>query len=96
VFASEREESMSTRRQPRYDSEEDDVDRPSFARVESFLQAIDDRRHAAKRTRWIVFAVATAIGAVATLTALGVVPVEAENAALSATAVVAGLVFARQ
>jgi len=87
---------MSMHRQHPYEPDEQDAERPSFARVESFLEAIDERRLAARRTRWIVFAVATAIGAVATLTALGVVPVEAENAALSATAVVAGLVFTRQ
>lgn len=84
---------MSTHRHHRDESVEEDADRPSFARVESFLEAIDERRVAARRTRWIVFAVATAIGAVATLTALGIVPIEAENAALSATAVVAGLVL---
>lgn len=86
---------MSTHRHHRHEPDEDDADRPSFARVERFLQSIDDRRRAARRTRWIVFAVATTIGAVATLTAFGVVPVEAENVALSATAVVAGLVLSK-
>ena len=86
---------MSTHRHHRYEPDEDDADRPSFARVERFLQSIEARRHAARRTRWIVFAAATTIGAVATLTALGVVPVEAENMALSATALVAGLVLSK-
>jgi hypothetical protein len=87
---------MSTHRQRRYEADVDDSDRPSFARVESFLAAIDERRRAARRARWIVFSVATAIGTVATLTALGLVPVEAENVALSATAVVAGLVLNKE
>ena len=86
---------MSTHRQHRYEPDDLDNDRPSFARVESFLEAIEERRRVARRTRLIVFAVATAIGTVATLTAFGVVPVEAENAALSATAVVAGLVLSK-
>ena len=86
---------MSTHRQPRHEPDDLDSDRPSFARVESFLRSIEERRHAARRTRWIVLAVATAIGSVATLTALGVVPIEAENAALSATAVVAGLALSK-
>lgn len=43
-----------------------------------------------------MFLVATTIGAVATLTGLGVVPIEAENVALSATAVVASFVFTRE
>ena len=82
-------------RQHGYEPDDLDSDRPSFARVESFLLTIDERRRAARRTRWIVFAVATAIGAVATLTAFGVIPVEAENAALSATAVVSGFVLSK-
>ena len=87
---------MSTHRRHAYEPDETEADRPSLARVESFLEAIDERRHAARRTRWMVLGVATAIGAVATLTAFGVVPVAAENAALSATAVVAGFVFSRE
>ena len=87
---------MSTHRRHAYEPDDRDGDRPSFARVESFLAAIDERRHAARRTRWTMLAVATAIGAVATLTALGVVPIEAENVALSATAVVAGFVLTRE
>jgi hypothetical protein len=86
---------MSTDRHHRYDADDEEADRPSFARVERFLQGIDERRDAARRARWVVLGVATAIGAVATLTALGVVPVEAENAALSATAVVAGFVLSK-
>jgi len=86
---------MSTHRHHRHEPDDDDADRPSFARVERFLQSIDERRHAVRRTRRIVFAVATTIVSVATLTALGVVPVEAENAALSARAVVAGLVLSK-
>ncbi len=71
------------------------IDRPSFMRVETFLGQIEERRRAARRTRWIAFAVATAIGGVATLTALGIVPVEAENAVLSASAVVAGFALSK-
>jgi hypothetical protein len=87
---------MSTHRRHAYEPDEPDTDRPSFARVESFLASIDERRRAARRTRLTMCAVATAIGAVATLTALGVVPVEAEEVALSATAVVAGFVLTRE
>ena len=86
---------MSTHRHHRHETDIEDSDRPSFARVESFLEGIDARRREARRTRWIVFSVATAIGTVATLTALGLVPIEAENAALSATAVVAGFVLSK-
>lgn len=87
---------MSTHRHHRDEPDDLDNDRPSSARVESFLQSIDARRRAARRARWIVFSVATTIGVVATLTAFGVVPVEAENAALSATAVAFGLVLAKR
>jgi hypothetical protein len=71
-------------------------DRPSFMRVESFLHHIEDRRRQVRRTRWLALAVATAIGGVATLTALGIVPVEAENAVLSASAVVAGFALSKE
>lgn len=73
----------------------EDGDRPSFMRVETFLGQIEERRRQARRTRWLAFAVATAIGGVATLTALGIVPVEAENAVLSASAVVAGFALSK-
>jgi hypothetical protein len=92
----EAEPTMSTHRRHAYEPDVEDGERPSFSRVESFLAAIDERRRAARRARWIVFSVATAIGTVATLTALGLVPVEAENVALSATAVVAGLVLNKE
>ena len=70
-------------------------DRPSFMRVETFLGQIEERRRQVRRTRWLAFAVATAIGGVATLTAMGIVPVEAENAVLSASAVVAGFALSK-
>jgi hypothetical protein len=78
------------------DASDADADRPSFARVESFLHGIEDRRAAVRRTRWLAFAVVAAIGGVATLTAMGVVPVEAENAVLSASAVVAGFALSKE
>jgi hypothetical protein len=87
---------MSTRIHEPDDLGEDDGDRPSSARVESFLHGIEDRRAAARRTRWIVLAVVTAIGGVAILTALGIAPVEAENAVLSASVVVAGIAFGKE
>ena len=87
---------MSTHRRHAYEPDEQDRDPPSLARVESFLAAIDERQHAARRTRWTMLAVATAIGTVATLTAFGLVPIEAENVALSATAVFAGFVLTRE
>jgi hypothetical protein len=74
----------------------DASDRPSFMRVETFLGQIEERRQQVRRTRWLAFAVATAIGAVATLTAMGIVPVEAENAILSASAVVAGFALTKE
>jgi hypothetical protein len=70
-------------------------DRPSFMRVESFLGQIEDRRRQVRRTRWLALAVATVIGGVATLTAMGIVPVEAENAVLSASAVVSGFALSK-
>lgn len=83
-----------------HDTPDDDgfenTDRPSFMRVESFLGQIEDRRRQVRRTRWLAVGVATAIGAVATLTAMGIVPVEAENAVLSASAVVAGFALSKE
>ena len=83
-----------------HDTPDDDgfesTDRPSFMRVESFLGQIEDRRRQVRRTRWLALGVATAIGAVATLTAMGIVPVEAENAVLSASAVVAGFALSKE
>ena len=70
-------------------------DRPSFARVESFLATVEERRNAARRTRWIGLGVVAAVGGVAFLTALGAMPVEAENVVVSASAVVAGLAMSR-
>lgn len=92
----EAEPTMSPPRRDAHETDDQDADRPSFARVESFLATLEERRHAARRTRWTMFLVATTIGAVATLTGLGVVPIEAENVALSATAVVASFVFTRE
>ncbi|MDB4937514.1 MAG: hypothetical protein JWP87_4486 [Labilithrix sp.] len=86
---------MATRNDAPVEIGEDDGDRPSSMRVESFLHGIEDRQNAARRTRWIAFAVAAAIGGVATLTAMGIVPVEAENAVLSASAVVAGYALSK-
>ena len=71
-------------------------DRPSLARVESFLDAVDERRESARRTRWIGLGVVAAVGGVALLTALGAVPIEAENVLVSASAVVAGLAMGRE
>lgn len=73
-----------------YDADEND-DRPSFMRVEAFLGCIEDRRRLARRTRWIALGVATAVAGVAILTAIGAMPVQAENVVLSATAVVAAV-----
>jgi hypothetical protein len=86
---------MSTSDETIDESAEPIADRPSFMRVESFLDGIDDRRKAAYRTRWIGLGVAAAIGGVAYLTAIGIVPVEAENLVLSAGAVVAGLTLGK-
>ncbi len=79
-----------------HDEGVEEGDRPSFMRVESFLGQIEERRQQVRRTRWIAFAVAAAIGGVATLTATGIVPVEAENVVLSASAVVAGLALTKE
>lgn len=87
---------MSTTHEPPDDDGFEASDRPSSVRVESFLHQIEDRRRQVRRTRWLALAVAMAIGAVATLTALGIVPVEAENAVLSAGAVVAGFALSKE
>lgn len=87
---------MRTTHEPPDDDGADESDRPSSMRVESFLHQIEDRRRQVRRTRWLALGVATAIGSVATLTALGLVPVEAENAVLSASAVVAGLALSKE
>ena len=87
---------MSTTHETRHEDDFEESDRPSFMRVETFLHQIEDRRRQARRTRWLALAVATAIGGVATLTALGIVPVEAENAVLSASAVVAGFALSKE
>lgn len=77
------------------DDDRDDLadrdDRPSFARVETFLSTIERRQKSARRARFVAAGVAAAIAGVAFLTAIGVVPVEAENVVLSASVVVAGL-----
>ena len=87
---------MSTTHETPHDDGSEESDRPSSMRVESFLHQIEDRRRQVRRTRWLAFAVATAIGGVATLTALGIVPVEAENVVLSASAVVAGFALSKE
>jgi len=86
---------MSTTHETDDDDGFEESDRPSSMRVESFLGQIEDRRRQVRRTRWLALAVATAIGGVATLTAMGIVPVEAENVVLSAGAVVAGLALSK-
>ena len=86
---------MSTLRNVPEESADENGDRPSSMRVQSFLHRIDDGQKTARRTRFIGLGVATSIGGVAFLTAIGVVPVEAENIVLSASAVVAGLTLSR-
>jgi hypothetical protein len=81
----------TTSRGAPHDSDRDEGDRPSFTRVEQFLDGIERGHRAARRTRWVSLAVGAVIGGVAFLTAIGVVPVAAENLVLSASAVVAGL-----
>lgn len=73
----------------------DDEDRPSFVRVERFLDGMDERRTAVRRTRWLALGVGGVIAGVASLTALGLVPIEAENLVLSAGALVAGLALSK-
>jgi hypothetical protein len=77
------------------DGDEHDGDRPSADRVERFLAAIEEERTSAARRRWLGIGVGALIGGVAALTALGIVPVGAENMVLSAGAVVAGLALSR-
>lgn len=72
-----------------------DDDRPSFVRVERFLEGIDERRTAVRRTRWLALGVGGLAAGVAILTALGVVPVETENLVLSAGALVAGFALSK-
>ncbi|HSO35431.1 MAG TPA: hypothetical protein VLT33_23040, partial [Labilithrix sp.] len=57
--------------------------RPSKARVETVLAGIEEGRSTARRTRWLGLGVGAVIGGVALLTAMGIVPVEAENVVLS-------------
>ena len=73
----------------------DDEDRPSLVRVERFLDGMDERRTAVRRTRWLALGVGGVIAGVASLTALGLVPIEAENLVLSAGALVAGLALSK-
>ena len=77
------------------DSLEGDADRPSSARVEQFLEVIEQDRTTARRNRWVGLGVGVVIGGVAFLTAIGVVPVAAENLVLSASAVVAGFALSK-
>ena len=78
-----------------HDPMTEDEDRPSFVRVERFLEGMDERRTAVRRTRWLALGVGGVIAGVASLTALGLVPIEAENLVLSAGAVVAGLALSK-
>ena len=77
------------------DREAEHDDPPSIERVERFLDGMDARRMAARRTRWVALGVGGLIAGVATLTALGVITVEAEHVVLSAGAVVAGLALGK-
>ncbi|HSO38919.1 MAG TPA: hypothetical protein VLT33_40600 [Labilithrix sp.] len=70
-------------------------DRPSSVRVETFLAGIEEGHSTARRTRWLGLGVGAVIGGVALLTAMGIVPVEAENVVLSASAVVAGFALSK-
>jgi hypothetical protein len=70
-------------------------ERPSSARVESFLDDVEEQRKSVFRTRLIGLGVVVTVAGVALLTALGAVPVSAENVVVSASAVVAGLAFGR-
>ena len=90
---------MTTTRHTDDERFEDDAavpaERPSDPRVERFLHGIERNQQAARRTRWIGLGVGAAIAAVAYLTAIGIVPVEAENLVISAGAVVAGLALGK-
>jgi hypothetical protein len=80
-------------------SPDDDLDRgdelsddpPSGARVERFLHGIEEEQRIATRTRWVGLGVGTAIAGVSYLTAIGLVPIEAESVVVSAGAVAVGL-----
>ena len=76
-------------------SEDANGDRPSSARVKMFLEGIEEARSTARRTRWLGLGVAGVVGGVAVLTALGIVPVAAENVVLSASAIVAGFALSK-
>ena len=56
-----------------HDPDREEGDRPSFARVEQFLENIERSQRAARRTRWVSLAVGGVIGGVAFLTAIGLV-----------------------
>lgn len=70
-------------------------DRPSNARVAGFLDGLEENRRAARRTRWVGLGVGAVITAVVYLTAVGVVPVEAEGLVISASAIVAGFALGK-
>jgi len=87
---------MDTRSNPiAHQTEDPQGERPSFARVETFLEGIEEGRSSARRTRWLGLGVGAVIAAVALLTAMGLVPVEAESVVLSASAVVAGIALGK-
>jgi len=71
------------------------ADRPLNPQVERFLEDIEGSRSSARRARWIGLGVGAVIGGVALLTAIGIVPVAAEDVVLSASAVVAGLALGK-
>jgi hypothetical protein len=83
----------------RIDRPEDEAlipdERPSQARVEGFLHGIERKQQAASRTRWVGLGVGTVIAAVAYLTSVGLMPVEAEGLVISASALVAGLAIGK-
>jgi hypothetical protein len=68
---------------------------PSQARVERFLHGIEREQRVATRTRWVGLGVGTAIAGVSYLTAIGLVPIEAESLVVSAGAVVVGLALGK-
>jgi len=71
-------------------------DRPSSARVASFLDGLDKNRRDARRAQWVGVGVGTVIAPVVCLASAGVVPVEAEALVISASAIVAGLALGKR
>jgi len=71
-------------------------DRPSSARVARFLDGLEENRRVARRAQWVGVGVGTVIAPVVCLAAAGVVPVEAEALAISASVIVAGLALGKR